>query len=443
MLLALEDVQYSRLYGDGETEKTKRPEISPEDREAAMKLLRDPRLLDRIAEDFTAGGIVGEELNLVVMYLAATSRLLSKPIHILIQSSSAAGKSTMMKAVLAMMPDEDLLMYSALTGQALYYMQDRDLKHKILAIEEDRGAERADYIIKMLQTEGKASIATTIKDPGTGQMSTSDYAIEGPTSCWKTSTALWIDDEVQNRFLVIATDESRQQTERILQMQRLQETLEGYELRSRRDEIRHLHQNAQRLLRPLPVMNPYALQLTFQSAQHRLRRDHDKYLVLIKAVALLRQYQKPLETRELAGKSEVCLLVDLKDIRIANHLANHVLGRTLDELPPHTRGFLIEMTRLRDAEAERLQVAKSDVRLSRRALAEQTGLSFPQIGRHLAKLIEHEYVITHQGGPASRLLLYEILYRGEGTDGELFLPGLVTTEELEKQLAKSHPERES
>jgi DNA primase len=435
MFLKLEDLQYDRLYGEQSKKQTARVEISEEDKAAAIQLLKDRRLFERIAEDFRRCGVVGEETNLLMMYLAATSRLLAKPIHILIQSSSAAGKSTLMKAALNMMPEEDVLLYSALTGQALYYMQDKDLKHKLLAVEEDRGAEKAEYIIKMLQTEGKANIATTIKDPGTGHMSTSDYWIEGPVSCWKTTTALWVDEEVLNRFLVIATDESREQTRRILEVQRLMRTFEGWELRENRDAIYELHRNAQRLLRPLPVVNPYAAQLSFLDDRHRLRRDHEKYQVLIEAVALLRQYQKPIEKREIGGRIEECILVDLKDIRLANRLANHVMGRTLDEVPPHTRTFLATLARLADEEARRLSISRAEVRLSRRQMIAETGLSSTMIHNHLAKLAELEYVIAHPGG-VRRLMVYEILYRGEGDNGAPFLPGIADLRELKKDLAK-------
>ncbi|MCB1320068.1 MAG: toprim domain-containing protein, partial [Leptospiraceae bacterium] len=436
MFLKLEDVQYERIYGAEQEAKNKRVEISDTDKEAAFKFLKSKRIFNIIEEDFKKCGVVGEEENLLVMYLAATSRLLVKPIHILIHSSSAAGKSTLMKAVLNLMPPEDVHLYSALTGQALYYMQNKDLKHKILAVEEDRGAERADYIMKMLQTEGKASIATTIKDPGTGHMSASDYWIEGPLGCWRTSTAVWIDEEVLNRFLVIATDESREQTGRILEAQRFMRTLEGWQSREARKEIYTLHQNAQRLLRPLPVINPLAHKLSFLDDRHRLRRDHEKYQSLIEAVALLRQYQKPLQKREIGGKTEECIHVDLIDIRIANRLANHVLGRTLDDLPPHTRTFLSNMAALADEETERQNVSRLDVKLTRRQMMEKTGLSSTQVHHHLGKLIENEYILPHPG-THRRLLVYEILYRGEGQSGKPFLPGIADLRELEKELKET------
>ena len=127
--------------------------------------MRDPHLLDRILTDFEHCGVVGEETNKLVSYLAVTSRLLEAPLAILVQSSSAAGKSALMEAVLALLPEEQRVQYSAMTGQSLFYMGETDLKHKVLAIVEEEGALRAAYALKLLQSEGVLTIAAREKMP--------------------------------------------------------------------------------------------------------------------------------------------------------------------------------------------------------------------------------------------------------------------------------------
>ena len=83
---------------------------------------------------------MGEETNKLVGYLAAVSRKLPEPLAIIIQSASAAGKTSLMDAVLAFVPTEERVKYSAMTGQALFYMAETDLKHKVLAVVEEEGA---------------------------------------------------------------------------------------------------------------------------------------------------------------------------------------------------------------------------------------------------------------------------------------------------------------
>jgi len=70
-----------------------------------------------------------------------------------------------------------------------------------------------------------------------------------------------------------------------------------------RDAVLAVHRNAQRLLKPVPVVNPYARELTFHDSQTRTRRDHMKYLTLIRSVALLHQYQRPAKTVQHNGRA--------------------------------------------------------------------------------------------------------------------------------------------
>ena len=116
--------------------------------------------------------------------------------------------------------------------------------------------------------------------------------MQGPVALLMTTTSPNIDPELHNRYLVVAIDESCAQTAAIQSQQRFNETLEGYLQQQASDPIVERHRNAQRLLRQLPVFNPYAAQLSFVGQQTRHRRDHGKYLTLIKAVTLLHQYQR-------------------------------------------------------------------------------------------------------------------------------------------------------
>jgi len=150
------------------------------EREEALALLRDPRLLERVACDFEACGVVGEHTNKLVGYLVAISRKLEQPLAVVIQSSSAAGKSSLMEAILSFVPEEERVSYSAMTGQSLFYMGEEDLKHKVLSVVEEEGAERATYALKLLQSEGELTIASTGKDPLSGKLVTHTYRVVGP-----------------------------------------------------------------------------------------------------------------------------------------------------------------------------------------------------------------------------------------------------------------------
>jgi DNA primase len=431
VLLKLEELQETRLRAQIAPE-SETPKMTEAERAAALEFLRAPDLLARILADFAACGVVGEETNKLVGYLAAISRKLAQPLAIVVQSTSAAGKTALMEAVLAFVPPEERVKYSALTGQALFYLSEANLRNKILAIVEEEGAERASYALKLLQSEGELTIAATGKDPQTGRMVTQEYRVEGPVMIFLTTTAVDIDEELLNRCLVLTVDEGREQTAAIHRLQRERETLAGLLRAESRAQILALHRNAQRLLRPLRVVNPFAEKLTFLDDRTRTRRDHTKYLALIRTLALLHQHQRPLRTaQDERGQAIEYIEATLEDIAAANRLAHHVLGRCLDEMPPQTRRLLELIERMVNARCAEQKLERADVRFRARELREFTGWGNSQLHLHLSRLAEMEYVLTHRADHGQGFV-YELVYDGGGKDGGRFLPGLLDVEALKR-----------
>lgn len=404
------------------------PALSDHEQTEALELLRDPDLLHRICSDFSRCGIVGEGTNTLVGYLAASSRKLERPLAVIIQSTSAAGKSSLMEAVLALMPESDRVQYSAMTGQSLFYLGETDLKHRILAIAEEEGASQAGYALKLLQSDGEITIASTGKDDTTGDLVTKTYRVEGPVMLFLTTTAIDIDEELLNRCLVLTVNESREQTRAIHAAQRQKRTLSGLTVRLERQQLIQLHRNAQTLLRPLAVINPYADQLTFLDDKTRTRRDHEKYLTLIDSIALLHQHQRAVKTIQHAGNTLEYVEVQISDIETANRLAHEVLGRTLDELPPQTRKLLSLIQAWVLAECDRQSMSQRDCRFSRRDIRAVTRWSDTALKVHMARLVELEYLLVHREGRGQRYE-YELLYDQADGDGQ-YLMGLIDVEKL-------------
>ena len=399
------------------------------EREAALALLKSPDLLARIASDFSRCGIVGERSNALVGYLAAISRKLDRPLALLIQSTSAAGKSSLLDAVLRFVPEEDRIVYSAMTGQSLFYMGETNLKHKLLAIAEEEGAHRASYALKLLQSEGELTIASTSKDPATGKLVTEAYHVEGPVMIALTTTAAEIDEELLNRCLVISVDEGRTQTQAIHAAQRARRTLAGLQARAEREALLKLHQNAQRLLEPLAVVNPYADRLTFLDDRTRMRRDHEKYLTLIDTIALLHQHQREVKTLRHGGQDLRYIEVTLADIALANELAHEVLGRTLDELPPQTRRLLGLVMAMVEEACRAQQMPRAAHRFSRRQVREYTRWGDTQLKIHLGRLTELEYLLVHRGG-RGQSFEYELLFDGPADGITPHASGLIDVDTL-------------
>jgi DNA primase len=396
--------------------------MTAEEQAAAMELLRSPRLLDRVLEDFERCGAVGEEANKKVSYLAAVSRMLSKPLAIVVQSSSSAGKSALMEAVLDFMPEEHRESYTAMTGQALFYMGQKNLKHKILAIAEQQGAEAASYPLKLLQSEGKLNIASTGKDPVSGKHVTHEYTVEGPVMLFLTTTAHEVDEELMNRCLVLAVNEDREQTQAIHQKQREAQTLEGLKARRRRDKIVRLHRNAQRLLRPVDVVIECLKERRFPDTMTRTRRDHMKFIALIQAIALLHQHQREIKTSTEDGETLEYIEATEADVKLAWELASHVLMRSLDDVQTQTRRLLLLLDKMVSGECERLQIERLDYRFTRATVRQFTGWSDSQLKTHLHRLEELEYLALHRG-VSGQNFVYALNFEMDA-NGRPVLPGL-------------------
>lgn len=404
-----------------------RVELSEAERERALELLRDPALIERICADFERIGVVGEQDNCLLGYLAAVSRKLDRPLAIIVQSTSAAGKSALQEAVLATVPPEERVSFSAMTGQSLFYMGETDLAHKVLSIAEEEGAKRAAYALKLLHSEGELRIASTGKEGSSGRLITHTYTVRGPVAIFLTTTTIELDEELANRCIVLGVDEERSQTRAIHARQRERETLEGLLAEHERAGVLKLHRDAQRLLDPVAVVNPYARALRFADARTRTRRDHTKYLALIRAIALLHQHQRPKKSAATASGDEVPYIeVTRADIALANRLAHAVLGHSLEELPPGTRRLLGLIERHVEARAAEEKAGREAVRFSRRELREVLGWGDTQLKVHLARLVELELIWPHRGPHGGHL--YELAWEGGGEDSEL--PGLIDPEAL-------------
>jgi hypothetical protein len=397
--------------------------LTESERIEALAWLQAPDLIGRLRAAIRHAGIIGEENNALVAYLAGVSRKLERPLAIIVQSASAAGKTTLMDAVLSFFPEEERVKYSAMTGQSLYYLGETNLKHKILAIVEEAGAEKASYALKLLQSEGELMIASTGKDPQTGRMETQEYRVEGPVMIMLTTTAIDLDEELQNRCLTLAVDESPEQTARIHTLQRERRTLAGIVAKAERTELLRVLKNAQRLLAPVEVLNPFAPELTFPAQRTRNRRDHEKYLTLIDAIALLHQHQRPRGRHEMAGRVLEYVQVTLDDIALANELAPEVLGRSLDELPPQTRRLLDFIRALVRAKRGTMPAT-----FSRRELREACGWSLTQVRVHLERLVELEYLELRHGRLGSSFV-YELMLDANTPEAVAHI-GLIDVETL-------------
>ncbi len=409
------------------------------EKQTALSFLKDKRLCERIVEDFRRCGLVGERSTVLTAYLGSVSRKLAEPLALLIVARSGAGKSALQDALCAFVPPEELVRVTRLTGQALFYKDPYSLQRKMLVIAEDEGAMQAVYSLRTLASDQRLSIAATRTDPATGKLSTEHYEVFGPVVIVITTTsAEAFDEETRSRFVQLSMNESIEQTRIILSQQRHQHSLLGVLERAESEEIKKLHHHAQRMLKPLAVVNPFVEYLTYPSERLIHRREQRKYLSLINSIALLHQYQREIKTAR-RGEIEIEYVeVELSDIALANELAEEILGKAMDELAPPVRGMFDAITKACREKAAELKIKTEDVQLTRREIREMTAWSDWQVRMYCQKLVEMEYlfaVVAANGKPA----VYQLARDEESQTNTL--RGLTSVDELKKRLTSAAKEK--
>jgi DNA primase len=389
------------------------PAITEAERAEALAFLKRHDLLDQVAKDIDALGYVGEDTNKRLLYLVAVSRKLLDPLSAIVLSQSGAGKSGITEVIEKLTPPEDVVLLTRLTPQSLYYVEPGFLDKKLVIVEERYGSMEADYSIRVLQSRKKLIAAAPIKDPQTGNMKTRIFTVEARAAFIEATTASSVNHENATRCFELTMDESEAQTARIHERQRLMRTEHGLRLRQEADALAHRHWNAQRLLEPLPVVIPYADQLTFPTAWMRTRRDHARFLNLIEVSAFLHQYQR--ERRNGA------IVAAVADYAAAYALAGELLQETLADLKaPLQRAY----ARIRTL------AEQGNGTVSRRDIREHLAEPDSTVRRWLADLVELEYLAVVEAGRQGQGKTTRYAIADRAAKEERIL-GLLTPEQLE------------
>jgi hypothetical protein len=397
--------------------------LTEQEKEQGLEFLRRRDLVAQILNDMEELGYVGEQKSKLLVYLVGLSRKLETPLSAIIRSQSGAGKSSLTELVELLAPPEDVVMFSRITPQALYWMPRNAIKRKILMLEERAGGEGADYSIRTLQTRKKLMQAATVKDPVSGKLMTKTFVVEGPIAYLETTTDSKINYENSTRCFELTLDETQEQTRRIQASQRANRLPSRKDRRNHREAIRQKHHNAQRMLETVLVYIPYVELLSFPSRWLRTRRDNERFLCLIEAAAFLHQHQRE---KGVTEDGSPYILANLDDYRLAYELAKDVLSYTLQELSRDSQDLLDS---IREWLADATLNKSKDVQFTRRDLRDLTGIEDYRLRQSLQELVDMEYVESLSGGQG-RTYHYRLAGSRDATRPNS-LRELTTPEELE------------
>lgn len=294
---------------------------------AARAMLESPDLLERIGDDFSAVGIAGERTLAGTVYLSGVSRLLERPLALLVQGPSSSGKSLVLGAVAKLFPPEAVFSATTLSTLSLYYAPAGTFRHRFVVCGErsrktDEDQAEVTRALRELLSEGRLSRLVTVKKHD-GAPASELVEQEGPIAYAESTTLATsqVFTEDLNRMLLLATDERPEQTRRVLH--RLAEKYDRGACGDPRGVVEK-HHAAQRMLRMMRVSIPYARALMdlLPSTRLEIRRGAGYVLAMIEASALLHQRQ-----RQVTADGD--LLATLDDYRVARALLCQPLGRLL------------------------------------------------------------------------------------------------------------------
>ncbi len=414
-------------------------EIPDNEKEIGLKLLNSSNLLEEVRKDISTLGYIGEEMNKVLVYLIATSRKMEEPLAGIIISRSSAGKSKLTETVKKLIPDDEVISISSASDTALYYAT--DLSHKFICMGESKGNENIEYPLRELISSKEITRMVTMKDEKTGQMKGIEVKTKGPIAYIETSTGMDdINPENLNRYLILFVDETQQQTRRILEYQRFLQTPKGFLIKQKIPSIIQKHKIAQKLLKPILVINPYAELMGFPEKRLEARRDQMKFIQLLNAVAFLNQYKRERkEIKDSDNKTYEYIEPTLEDYKDTYELLvkSGILSNTLSDIPKNARDLYEIIKEMVIEKSKGSGKPIKDILFTRVDIWEYSGWSNFQLWKYLNVLLDYELIEIVTGGINGKKNTYRVYLEQEIE--KLMLEAIPAPEEMIKRVETIRP----
>ena len=216
-LFDLRDALMEHLTGPAEPDQTEE-QPDPTIEAAACDLLDGPDILDQAAGIMSALGYqapAGAEHLPKLVYLTLTSRLLARPLNLVVTGPSSAGKSFLVSTVCRLVPATAFYALSGMSERVLAYT-DADLRHKTLIIGEAAALHRDGVgasLLRAIAWEGRL-VYETVEKTANG-LKPRRIEKPGPTGFITTTTGT-IEAELATRVLELSIPDTMEATRIIL-----------------------------------------------------------------------------------------------------------------------------------------------------------------------------------------------------------------------------------
>jgi hypothetical protein len=194
----------------------------PVQEEELPLLLRTPNLIATVQGNIKGVGVVGEEDNALLTWLAYCSRVLKKPDHVLPRGSCNMGKSELLERVADLLPTEVKIEAMETTTAAWFNTPEDYWRHKVFLAGEkkhstDPSARDAGAMLRQMISQGRVNRLVSVYDPATKGWVSKPIQREGPIAYAGSSTSEDVFPDDQSRVLQLYVDESEEQDRRVIE----------------------------------------------------------------------------------------------------------------------------------------------------------------------------------------------------------------------------------
>jgi hypothetical protein len=392
----LESYKLERLrYPQGD--KDKAFEMSAEEEQEAIKYLKSKNLIANLQKDLQHIGILGENENALILFLAMASHKSNNPFSVLCLAKSGIGKSYLLKKLCDCMPKGAFSFHTQISENALYYFDSKQIDGKALFIEDLEWTNAMLNPLATLQTQGKLIKTRATKDKD-GMLHSTTFEVSAKLCLIACAYSEKNYEQLSLPFLCLHLNHSHTQDINVMEYQK--KCKAGLINQSDIAQIQRRLQCVIALLQTANIINPYA---TFINLPEDLPYPRKTLLLLlnfIETITFFNQYQR--ETTADTSTGELLMKTQPEDIKFAFSLLKNSLFRRADELSTNARGFYCWLQKYLQ-EAQTSQFTALDVRKAKRIhprtlnryLQELTLFSYVQITGGNKYREGYQYKITN------------------------------------------------
>ena len=392
----LDEYREQTMSADNKKE-TEKPVLTIEEEQKATNFLKQKDLIIKLNKLIEKSGISGEENNRLFLFVIASSYKMYDTLHALIQGSSGSGKTYLSKQITDLMPKEDVIRLTRVTESSFYNFGEYEIQYKLIVLEDIDGLkEEAEYAFRELQSNGEIISGVSTKNENTGDFNTIRKVVKGPIGSIATTTQGEIYEDNMSRIFLLAVDEGKEQTTRIIKY--LNQKSSGMINKEEERKTKEFIQNCVRMLKPYQVINPYANKILLPPEAHKIRRLTELYHSFINQITLINQYQRK---KDRQGR----LITEKEDVQIAINLMFESIVLKIDELDGSLRQFYESLKAYIMKQGEEYK----NYQFTQREIRQVLKISKTQLHRYITELLELEY-ITQTGGHTNRGYKYKITY---------------------------------